>query len=293
MATSDLFLLIFVWIDELLKENPAVLRRPGPDPIVSDAEMMTLMLMQALAGEISDEAWLRRVARDFGDCFPRLPERTRYQRRRAILESALKYLVDFIQSALGEDPRLRVIDSAPIPVCHNVRARRCRSFAGEATWGWCAAKKAYFYGFRLHLLITEQGLPVAWTVLTAKCHDRKGLDALTADQSGLDLYGDSACLVRAKDRQRFAAKDITITAAPKRNMKPLPRRKARILKRVRFRVDWVLGLLSRVFGVQKTLARSAHALLERVSFSLAAFSVGVWINVLLQRPWFKIKSLAA
>lgn len=293
MATSDLFLLIFVWIDELLKRYPDVLRRPGPDPIVSDAEMMTLMLMQALAGEVSDASWLRRVARDFGDCFPTLPERSRYQRRRAILAPALEFLVEWIHSALGEKPRLRVMDSAPIPVCHNVRANRCRIFRNEATWGWCASKKTWFYGFRLHLMITERGLPAAWRVLTAKRHDRKGLDALTAGRVALDVYGDSAYLLRQKDREELRARDITVTAAVKKNMAPLPQRKARVLRRVRFRVDWIFGLMSRVLEVQKTLARSVHTLSQRVSFAVAAFSVGVWINALLERPWFHIKSLAA
>lgn len=111
MLTSDLFLLIFVWIDELLKQNPEILRRPGPEPEISDAEAMTLMLMQALAGEPSDEAWLRCIRRGFGDCFPEVPERTRYQRRRKVLLRALSFLVGRIQQALGEDPHLGIVDS--------------------------------------------------------------------------------------------------------------------------------------------------------------------------------------
>lgn len=294
MLTSDLFTLIFVWIDDFLKENQSLLHRPGPEPDLSDSELMTLMLMQGLTGELSDEAWLRRVKREFGDCFSTLPERSRYQRRRAILTRALRSLVRWIQSNLGEDSRTRIADSAPIPVCRYVRGRHCRTFRRHASWGWCDSQQMWFYGLRLHLLVTEKGLPTAWAILTAKRHDRRGLDALLQDAKDVDVYGDAAYNVRPKDRQQFLKRGITITAAPRKDMKKQFTKTAmQHLIRVRFRVEWTLGLLSRDCNIQRTLARVKHALYERVSFGLAAFNVGVWVNLLLNRPAFRLKSLAA
>jgi hypothetical protein len=294
MLTSDLFTLIFVWIDDFLKENPGLLHRPGPDPRLSDSELMTLMLMQGLTGELSDEAWLRRVGRDFKDGFPTLPDRSRYQRRRGILARALTGLALWIQTCLGEDPRTRIADSAPIPICRNVRGPRCRTFRRQASWGRCDSQQMWFYGLRLHLLVTKSGLPTAWAILTAKRHDRRGLDALLTGLKDVDVYGDAAYNVRPQDREQLLRRGITITAAPRRDMKePFSKAKLRHLKHVRFRIEWTLGLLSRVCNIQRTLARVKHALYERVSFCLAAFNVGVWVNLLLNRPAYSLKSLAA
>ena len=293
MPTSDLFVLIFVWIDELLKGHPEILNRPGPQPEITDAELLTLMLVQALSGEISDESWLRKVQRHHADFFPILPERSRYQRRRAILQRAHGLIVERVRIALGEPERLRIVDSAPIPVCRLVRGNRCKTFQKEASWGWSEAQKTWFFGVRLHLMITESGLPAAWDVLTAKRHDRKGLDSLLAGRADLDVYGDAAYNVRSKDREDFQKHGITITAATKSNMEPLTLRQQRTLKRVRFQVEKTIGHLSQVFLIQRTLARKLRTLKQRLSFCLTGFCVGAWINAQLERPVFHIKSLAA
>lgn len=52
------------------------------------------------------------------------------------------------------------IDSFPIPVCDNIRIRRARLYTEEHYRGYIASKKRYFYGLKLHLLITKDGHPV-------------------------------------------------------------------------------------------------------------------------------------
>ena len=55
---------------------------------------------------------------------------------------------------------LYIIDSFPIAVCDNIRIRCCQRYRGEAWRGYQASKKRYFYGLKIHLLITAQGQPV-------------------------------------------------------------------------------------------------------------------------------------
>jgi len=63
-----------------------------------------------------------------------------------------------------------VIDSLPLPVCRRVRARRCRKVRGRPYCGYCAAKKETFFGWRLHLVCTTDGIPVSYA-LSASAHD--------------------------------------------------------------------------------------------------------------------------
>jgi hypothetical protein len=52
------------------------------------------------------------------------------------------------------------IDSFPIPVCSNVRINRCKIYRDTEYHGYCASKGEYFYGIRVHMLITKDGQPV-------------------------------------------------------------------------------------------------------------------------------------
>ncbi|MFH0774068.1 MAG: hypothetical protein V2A53_01040 [bacterium] len=48
-------------------------------------------------------------------------------------------------------PFIQIVDSVPLPVCHYVRAGRCRSICGEAAFGVCESKKEKVYGFKMIL----------------------------------------------------------------------------------------------------------------------------------------------
>jgi hypothetical protein len=54
-----------------------------------------------------------------------------------------------------------IIDSMPLPVCRRARARRHRKVRGRDDCGYCAAKGEKFFGFRLHLICTPEGVPIS------------------------------------------------------------------------------------------------------------------------------------
>lgn len=53
-----------------------------------------------------------------------------------------------------------MIDSFPVPVCHNIRIKRCKIYQDEEFRGWNESKKEYFYGLKVHLIASENGIPV-------------------------------------------------------------------------------------------------------------------------------------
>ena len=70
-----------------------------------------------------------------------------------------------------------VVDSFPVPVCHNIRIRRCKLFPQahkESFRGYCASKKSYFFGFKVQLLITGQGQPVEFVLTPGSMADQTG-----------------------------------------------------------------------------------------------------------------------
>lgn len=86
-----------------------------------------------------------------------------------------------------------ILDSFPLAVCHNIRISRCRLLQGEAFRGYCAAKKQYFYGVRVQVVVTEGGIPVEVCFVPGAEHDSHALGRLLWDfQPGDHIYEDFA-----------------------------------------------------------------------------------------------------
>ena len=52
-----------------------------------------------------------------------------------------------------------LLDSFPLPACDNIRIRRCRLYREEHYRGYQASKRRFFYGLKVHLLVTASGAP--------------------------------------------------------------------------------------------------------------------------------------
>lgn len=94
-----------------------------------------------------------------------------------------------------------VVDSLPIPVCDNMRIRRCRLYPAPSTHntpqhkmrGYIASKKRYFYGLRVHLLVTRTGEPVEFVLAPGGESDLKNFKTLSLDLDPHSrLYADKA-----------------------------------------------------------------------------------------------------
>jgi len=85
-----------------------------------------------------------------------------------------------------------LIDSFPVVVCDNIRIRGCRLFQQEAHRGYSASKRRYFYGFRVQVITTEEGLPVDFHIYAGSFVDVTALQAMPLDlPPGSELYADS------------------------------------------------------------------------------------------------------
>lgn len=94
--------------------------------------------------------------------------------------------------ALNTEARY-VIDSFPVAVCDNIRTDRCHLLQGPAYRGYSASKRRYFYGFKVQLLMTHDGLPVELYVHAGSEADSTGLKALAPQlPAGSVLYADAA-----------------------------------------------------------------------------------------------------
>jgi len=85
------------------------------------------------------------------------------------------------------------LDTMPFPVCDNIRIKRCRLLQGQEHRGFCASKKRYYLGLKVHLLITGAGHPVELLLTPASIGDIPGLKALPLDlPQGAKIHAERA-----------------------------------------------------------------------------------------------------
>ncbi len=200
-ALDTLATALYVTTDDLLKTAPHLAPwRPavGIAPKLSDAELVTLAVMQALLGFPSEARWLRYARAHLGHLFPYLPKQPGDNKRLRAAADLLQWVI----RALASDTTfwtddVWVADSTPVE-CGRSRATAKRSeLAGWAQYGYCASHSRYFWGLRLHLVCTLAGLPIGFALAGAKADERQVLlgilaadPALLAARPGQTLIAD-------------------------------------------------------------------------------------------------------
>jgi hypothetical protein len=93
------------------------------------------------------------------------------------------------------DPKCQeyIIDSFPVPVCQNCRILRCKLFPIKHHHGYCASKKIYFLGIKVHMIVSKNGIPIECIFTPGSESDTKALKKFEIDlPEGSYLYGDKA-----------------------------------------------------------------------------------------------------
>ncbi|CAK8716592.1 hypothetical protein LDFHOB_05940 [Candidatus Electronema aureum] len=89
--------------------------------------------------------------------------------------------------------KIYLADSFPVPVCRNIRIRRCKIYQDECFRGRVSSRKEYFYGLKVHALMTESGIPVEIFLSPGSYSDTNSLyDFSFPVPSGSVVYGDKA-----------------------------------------------------------------------------------------------------
>ena len=296
---ADLCTYVYVIVDELYQLVVAPHdHRPGERSDFTDSEVITLTLVAELIGLDEEKAFLAYVARNHRGLFPRLPERSRYnRRRRALTEATNRIRGALMQLVLHrltpEECSLCVIDSLPVPVVGFHQARGRHRWYGEASYGYVASKKLTIFGYKLHLLITHSGLILDFVLAPAHHADGTLTEQLLAAKHWLTVLGDKAYLHAAVQhllRWRNDLVLLTPTRANQRRQHPAALTQA--INHFRQAIETLNSQLVEQFHIECNKATSVAGLCARLQAKLAAHTVGVWLNCLLGRPLLHLKDLA-
>ena len=179
---------IYTFTDDALKRQPHLAhwrrsnnRRPG----FTDAEVLTIALLQPALGLISLKHAYELVRDNLPGAFPRLPSYAQWLARLHALGTLTGHLMQVAaRRALSEEPdRLYVLDSKPIPVCTAIRHGRVRllrdegAYFGKTSAGW-------FFGFKLHVIAHQSGVVLSAVLTPGNWGDRTAALALGWETGG-------------------------------------------------------------------------------------------------------------
>jgi Transposase DDE domain len=189
-ATLDtLATALYVKVDELLQAAPQLAPwRPtvGIAPKLSDAELVTLAVLQALLGFCSEARWLRYAHAHLGQLFPYLPKQPGYNKRLRRAANLLRQVISLLAAdTTWWTDDVWVADSTPVECGRSKETVKRSALAGWAQYGYCASHSRYFWGLRLHLVCTLQGLPVGFALAGAKADERQVLLGILAADPAL------------------------------------------------------------------------------------------------------------
>lgn len=275
---------MYVLISDLFAPLAASVARPGPVPMCTDAELITMAIVGECCGWDQETVLLSRW-REHRDLFPHQPERSRFNRRRRDLAQIINLLRQAILQTLdlAQDTHC-IIDSLPVPVVqfYYVPQASIEWKIAGATFGHCCSKKQAIFGYKLHLLLTQSGLIRDFELAPANLPDLTVGVELLADHTDLQVLGDKGYISRPAAAELRAERNIALVTVPRSNQRVRPSEEfCHLHAHLRQLIETVNSQLALQLHVETNHAHSFRGLAARLYTKLTAHTLCVWLNRLL------------
>ena len=291
---DQLVKLLFAIIDQFCSqvETPV---QPGPQKVYSDSSILKIDMLMHLTGKRGETEILREIKRHYRPHFAEVSEQSRLWHR---IRQALPLIEQFrrhLQAQLGlRYEELRILDSLPIPVATKTSRRGRGNGFDRADGGYCASKKLKYYGFKLGMVITSQGIPDVYDLFSARPHDIQLLQDLLDDSYQIIALGDKGFICDPQRDRLADEQQVSLITYRKVNQKvqntPLEKW---VLGQYRQLIETAFSQLTGQLHLQNTGAKTDLGLIKPVAGIVTAFTLGIYLNALLGRHLLAIKELFA
>ncbi|HUH82145.1 MAG TPA: IS982 family transposase [Solirubrobacteraceae bacterium] len=278
-ADLDLLLTaVYVTADDLLPQKPKNARRS-----LTDAEVVTLCVAQAIMGIPSDRRFLRVARKQLRHLFPTIPGQGGYFKRRRDLVDTLEWLMNvFASQSPGFYDDLLLVDSTPLECARSRETVKRSQLADAADYGYCRSHSRFFWGFRMHAIFAPDGTPRAVTVASPKRDERDvalELLARTRRTGGETLIGDKGYAGKAF-AQAVSELDATILRPTRKDESG----RGPHLAPIRQRIESIFWTCKDTLTLERHGARTLQGLRERILQRLLTLAAAITLNHQLGRP---------
>jgi len=277
-ADLDLLLIsVYCTADDLLPPPRANARRR-----LSDAEIVTLCVAQALMGKPSDRRFLKAARRQLGHLFPLLPSQDAFHKRRQRLGETIEWLLGvFASQSPGASDDVLLLDSTPVECGRSLETARRSQLADVCGYGYSRSHSRWFWGVRLHLACAPDGTPRAAAIVAADRPEREVALTLLprALRGGETIICDKGYAGRAFADQVAQLGGTVLRPARRNEPQQGPH-----LAPIRQRIESVFWTCKDLLTLERHGARTPRNLFVRIAVRLLALAACISLNHQLQRP---------
>jgi hypothetical protein len=232
------------------------------------SEIMTILILFHQSHYRTFKAfYTEHVCVDLRGEFPQLVSYTRFVE---FFPSALVPLCVYLHTCLGACTGVSFVDSTKLAVCHNRRIQQHRVFRGLAERGKTSVD--WFFGFKLHLVVNDQGELLTFTLTPGNVDDRAPVPTFAARLFG-KLFGDKGYLSQPLLKHLKSVFGLELITPRRKNMKKV---ELPLLDKLRLRkravVETIIDQLKNISQIEHTRHRSPINFLVNLVCGLIAYS---------------------
>ena len=252
------------WQQELLTAGQRKRQRTTD---LHPSEIMTILILFHQSHSRTFKAYYTEyVQRHLCSEFPTLVS---YNRFVELMPTVLVPLVAYLYTLMGQCTGISFIDSTPLVVCHNARIHSHRVFEGQAARGKTSV--GWFYGFKLHLVVNDQGELLAFCLTPGNVDDRQPVPKLAKNLLG-KLFGDKGYLSQPLAQQLLVTQGLLlITKLRKKMHNRLLDWSDKLLLRKRAIIETIIDQLKNISQIEHSRHRSPINFLVNLISGLIAY----------------------
>ena len=223
------------------------------------------------------------MSREYIKLFPKLGDRTRFNRTKRNLHAVIKEIREYISEYIqAYSNNIRIIDSMPIPVCEFGRAHFSKCFKGEASYGRCPSKKQTYFGFKFHALTTVDGFLTDYVITPANIDDRNTVWDLCDKYNSISIIGDKGYVNKRLTPELKGERDINLLFLKRDNSKDnYPKEIRQLIFKIRRRIETSFSQLTEQLNLNKVKSKSMLGFITRTSIKVLAHNISFLINKLM------------
>lgn len=266
--------------------------RCGVVPKFSDLEVVTLGITAEAFGFDSENLLFHRLHYECKQDLPNLISRRQFNARRKLTARLAGNIRKQIAISIDGAEDVFCIDSKPVKVCQNARAKRCAmgrdNIAAAPDWGYCVSQGLHYYGYKLHAVCGIGGVIHSYDMTPASVHDLHYLHAVKWKYQDCMMLGDKGYLSAEVQKNLFETVNISLEVPYHLNQKNW-RPPSWACKRFRKRIETVFSQLNDNLMMIRNYAKQTCGLFTHMAGKIAAMTFMQYVNFINHRPIGQIK----
>lgn len=274
-------------------DNNGNIPKIGRNPKFSDVNLITLSLSAEFLSMDSENRLFDLIRKSPFFQSMGLIDRTSYHRRRKLLYPTFNKVLESVSSKIAPDEDAFIVDSIPVEICRFARAKRAKickeHFETSPEFGYCAAQRTTFFGYKLHALCGINGVFRNIDLSKGNIADIHYLQDIRQYLSHCKILGDKAYLSAEIQQDLFETQHIQLYT-PNRSNQPDYKKYPVIFRKLRKRIETLFSQLCDQFMLKRNYAKSFIGVATRVISKIVSLTVAQYFNKFVtNRPLNEIK----